>query len=63
MGSHHETVQHTPGLLAHGGYPFIVRGLIGTVFFMPGPEHTPTWRVRRAGLFMGLSKWVNFWGI
>ncbi|CAE7749684.1 unnamed protein product, partial [Symbiodinium pilosum] len=36
VGSHHETVQHTPGLLAHGGYPFIVRGLIGTVFFMLG---------------------------
>jgi len=27
-------VRHSPGVLAHGGYPFIVRGVIGTTFFM-----------------------------
>jgi len=29
-----QTVRFTPGLLAHGGYPFIVRGVLGTTFFM-----------------------------
>lgn len=31
-----QKVRYTPGLLAHGGYPFIVRGVLGTTFFMLG---------------------------